>query len=71
MQQPIVNAFRSDLDLEELTNEVDGLETLAKEMEVFLLQVSPTITGVVSDLSPSQQRGKNKGEIDKDPRRET
>ena len=24
----------SDLDLEELTNEVDGLETLAKEMEV-------------------------------------
>ena len=26
--------FCSDLDLEELTNEVDGLETLAKEMEV-------------------------------------
>ena len=26
----------SDLDLEELTNEVDGLETLAKEMEVCL-----------------------------------
>ena len=71
MQQPIVNAFRSDLDLEELTNEVDGLETLAKEMEVFSLQVLPTITGVVSDLSPSQQRRKNKGEIDKDPRRET
>ena len=28
------NIFCSDLDLEELTNEVDGLETLAKEMEV-------------------------------------
>ena len=27
--------FCSDLDLEELTNEVDGLETLAKEMEVY------------------------------------
>ena len=28
------NMATSDLDLEELTNEVDGLETLAKEMEV-------------------------------------
>ena len=28
------NTSPSDFDLEELTNEVDGLETLAKEMEV-------------------------------------
>ena len=65
------NTSPSDLDLEELTNEVDGLETLAKEMEVSLVKAFLTMSEIISDTSPAEQWGKNEGKIDKDPRRET